>query len=130
MVDITNGFSTMTVTKGAFEGIYKHQGYILVHDYAGSVQVKSDKDVKAKDNNSIIEPKEVASVNLEETAKVDNSDETAEAEKSEILEKPIGQWNQEELKAYAAENGISLEGVSSIKEARRIVKNYIDSLAD
>lgn len=123
MVDITNGINTITVTKGAFDGIYKHQGYTLVHDYASSIQVKPSENIKSEDNNYIGEIKGLKNDSQEETDKVDDS----ESLENELLEKPISQWSQEELREYAEENGISLEGVTKAKEARNIIKNFIDS---
>lgn len=123
MVDITNGINTITVTKGAFEEIYKHQGYTLVHDYASSIQVKPSETIKSEDNNYIDETKGLKNNSQEETDKTDDS----ESLENELLEKPISQWSQEELREYAEENGISLEGVTKAKEARNIIKNFIDS---
>lgn len=123
MVDITNGINTITVTKGAFDGIYKHQGYTLVHDYASSIQVKPSENIKSEDNNYIDETKGLKNNSQEETDKADDS----ESLENELLEKPISQWSQEELREYAEENGISLEGVTKAKEARNIIKNFIDS---
>ena len=123
MVDITNGINIITVAKGAFDGIYKHQGYTLVHDYASSIQVKPSENIKSEDNNYIDETKGLKNNSQEETDKADDS----ESLENELLEKPIGQWSQEELREYAEENGISLEGVTKAKEARNIIKNFIDS---
>lgn len=123
MVDITNGVNTITVTKGAFDGIYKHQGYTLVHDYAATdVRMLNKGPIKANDSNYIGDIEIPYSDNQEP---YDENEENAE--ESELLEKPISQWSQEELKAYAEENGISLEGVTKAKEARNIIKNYINS---
>ena len=123
MVDITDGINIITVTKGAFDGIYKHQGYTLVHDYASSIQVKPSEDIKPKDNNYIDETKGLKNNSQEET----DEDDDSESLENELLEKPISQWSQEELREYAEENGISLEGVTKAKEARNIIKNFIDS---
>lgn len=119
MVEITNGFSNITVTRGAFEGIYKHQGYTLVKDYSSLIQDKPGKNVKAKDNNYIAEAEVSKNDNQEETGVFDNS--------NELLEKPIGQWTKEELRDYADANDISLEGASTTKEVRNIIKDFIDS---
>ena len=130
MVDISNGIHFMTVTKGAFEGIYKHQGYTLVHDYAGTSGIKAN-----------VTNKEVAKSFVEDVASVeeqlpgteipysDNQEPPAESlQMEELLEKPIGQWSKEEIKDFANANGISLEGTKSAKEAKEIIKSYIDSM--
>lgn len=123
MVEITNGLSTMTVTKGAFDGIYKHQGYTLVRNYAvtgATMAAKSPVDI----SDSNYTPDDRGSF----TADLEASDEMLMCdEDSELLEKPIGQWSQEELKGYADKNGISLEGVTKTREVRGIIKDFIDS---
>lgn len=122
MVDITNGRASLTVTKGAFEGIYKHQGYTLVHNYAGSTTIKPD----------VIE-EEVAQSFVEDVAAVEEqlpeAEESTEkvVEMAELLETPIGQWSKEQLKEFAEANNISIDGASTVREVRNIIKNFIDS---
>lgn len=123
MVDITNGKTSLTVTKGAFEGIYKHQGYTLVHDYAGSTTIKQAEKETPSTNNYIAEEESSASDNLEQTAE---SDEKA-IEMAELLETPIGQWSKEQLKEFAEANNISIDGASTVREVRNIIKDFIDS---
>lgn len=122
MVDITNGINTMTVTKGAFEGIYKLQGYTLVHDYAETITPTL---VVEERPDSIDEPlPDITSDNVDEEK--ESPDTTIEMQ--EMLDKPIGQWTKEELKQFAEANDISLEGAKSVKEVREIIKAYIDSV--
>lgn len=124
MVEITNGLSTMTVTKGAFDGIYKHQGYTLVHDYAVSgATMAAKRPVGISDSNYTSDDRGLFTADLEASDEMPMNDD----EDSELLEKPIGQWSQEELKRYADKNGISLEGVTKTREVRSIIKDFIDS---
>lgn len=113
MVVITNGMSTFTVTKGAYEGIYKHQGYTMVHNYAGGTESEVIK-------NHHEEVTEAAGEDVDSPV-----DESAE---NNLIEKPIGQWTKAEVKQFAAENGISLEGTKNVNEAKEIVKEYIDNM--
>lgn len=122
MVDITNGINTMTVTKGAFEGIYKLQGYTLVHDYAETI---IPTPVIEERPDSIDEPlPDITSDNVDE----EKESPDTPIEMQEMLDKPIGQWTKEELKQFAEANDISLEGAKSVKEVREIIKAYIDSV--
>lgn len=116
----------MTVTKGAFEGIYKHQGYTLVHDYSSSIQVNVGDTAEVNDNIPIIETEEAASDNLEETGESEEPEK--KLEKVEFLETPISQWSKDQLKEFAEANNISLDGATSVKEVRGIIKAYIDSV--
>ena len=117
MVKISNGLDTMTVTKGAYEGIYKFQGYSLVHDYATTTTVKPVEADVTDDNNYIVN---------DMTEVADDQEETGEEVKVELKEKPISQWSKDELKEFAEANGISLEGIKSTKEVRDIIKKFID----
>ena len=116
----------MTVTKGAFEGIYKHQGYTLVRDYSSSIQVNAGDTSKPDNDIPIIEMEEGASDNLEETGEAEEPEK--KLEKVEFLETPISQWSKDQLKEFAEANNISLDGATSVKEVRGIIKAYIDSV--
>lgn len=112
----------MTVTKGAFEGIYKLQGYTLVHDYAETI---IPTPVIEERPDSIDEPlPDITSDNVDE----EKESPDTPIEMQEMLDKPIGQWTKEELKQFAEANDISLEGAKSVKEVREIIKAYIDSV--
>lgn len=95
MVDITNKVDTYSVTKGAYEDIFKRQGF---------KPVKEDK-------------KET----VEETKKTNE-----EAYIEELMEKPISQWNKEEVKTYASLKNIDISNTKNIGEARNIIKQSID----
>ena len=44
----------------------------------------------------------------------------------EILEKPISQWNKEEVKRFAAIKEIDISGTKNANEAKEIIKSFID----
>lgn len=100
MVKITNGINIFEVTRGAFDGIYSHQGYTII------------------DENKVV-PKTADNVNVPEKT---------EDEKfvDEIIEKPISQWNKEEVKRFAAIKGIDITGTKNANEAKEIIKSFID----
>lgn len=97
MVKITNGVNVFEVTRGAFDGIYSRQGYRLV-------------DEKAK------------------APKVPTAPEKSEDEifVEEILEKPISQWNKDEVKRFAAIKEVDISGTKNANEAKEIIKSFID----
>ena len=99
MVKITNGKDVFEVTRGAYDGIYSRQGY------------------------SIVDENEVAN---NQAPKVP---EKTEDEKflEEIVEKPLSQWNKDEVKRFAALNEIDLAGTRSIDEAKGIIKEFLES---
>ena len=98
MVDITNKVDTYSVTKGAYEDIFKRQGF---------KPVKEEKEDKKE--------------TVEETKKTDE-----EAYVEELMEKPISQWNKEEVKTYAFLKNIDISNTKNIGEARNIIKQSID----
>lgn len=97
MVKITNFVNTFEVTQGAYDDIFKKQGYELVEE-------KEDK-------------KET----VEETKKTNE-----EAYIEELMEKPISQWNKEEVKTYASLKNVDISNTKNIGEARNIIKQSID----
>lgn len=98
MVDITNKVDTYSVTKGAYEDIFKRQGF---------KPVKEEKEDKKE--------------TVEETKKTDE-----EAYIEELREKPISQWNKEEVKTYASLKNVDISNTKNIGEARNIIKQSID----
>lgn len=99
MVDITNKVDTYSVTQGAYDDIFKRQGF------------KSVKEEKAEDKKETVE----------ETKKTDE-----EAYIEELMEKPISQWNKEEVKTYASLKNVDISNTKNIGEARNIIKQSID----
>lgn len=101
MVKITNGVNVFEVTRGAFDGIYSRQGYTIMNE-------KVTKDAKTP-----------------ETPKTPEKTED-EIFVEEILEKPISQWNKEEVKRFAAIKEIDISGTKNANEAKEIIKSFID----
>lgn len=98
MVKITNYVNTFEVTQGAYDDIFKKQGFKLVE-----------------------EEKEDKKETVEETKKTNE-----EAYIEELTEKPISQWNKEEVKTYASLKNIDISNTKNIGEARNIIKQSID----
>lgn len=100
MVKITNGVDVFEVTRGAFDGIYSHQGFCVVNE-------KTDTKQKQQEN----------------TAPEKSEDEVFV---EEVLEKPISQWNKDQVKRFAAIKGIDISGTKNANEAKEIIKSFID----
>lgn len=98
MVKITNFVNTFEVTQGAYDDIFKKQGFELVEE---------DKEDKKE--------------TVEETKKTNE-----EAYIEELMEKPISQWNKEEVKTYASIKNVDISNTKNIGEARNIIKQSID----
>lgn len=100
MVKITNGIDIFEVTRGAFNEIYKYQGYTIIDKKSEPLTVPEES----------VEP------------------EMSEDEKFiiEISEKPISMWNKEEIKRYAQINDIDISRTKNAGEAKEIIKEFME----
>ncbi len=98
MVKITNGVNIFEVTRGAFDGIYSRQGYAILRE-----QIPGQQEIKAPE-------------------KTDD-----EKFLDEIIEKPVSQWNKEEVKRFAALKEIDITGTKNAGEAKEIIKDFIEA---
>lgn len=99
MVKITNGVNVFEVTRGAFDEIYSRQGYKLVDEKAEAKAPEAPAAPEKSEDDIFVE---------------------------EILEKPISQWNKEEVKRFAAIKEIDISGTKNANEAKEIIKSFID----
>lgn len=102
MVKVTNGIETFTIPEGAM-AVYKNMGFRKVGENKTTNKEKPVKPVKAE------KPKENNKSILEE-----------------IEEKPISQWNQEEVKEFAAAKGYDVSEAKSLKQAKAIIKKALE----
>ena len=96
MVTLTNVLNVFEVTLGAFDGIYSRQGYTIVNE---AVKRKAADWVPEKTEDELF--------------------------LDEILEKPISQWNKEEVKRFAALNDIDIAGTKNANEAKNVIKEFL-----
>lgn len=97
MVKITNGKNIFEVTRGAFDGIYSRQGYTILNE-----QVPGQQEIQ--------EPEKT-----EDEVFID-----------EIIEKPLSQWNKDEVKKFAALKGIDISGTKNAGEAKELIKAFLE----
>lgn len=100
MKKITNGTIIIEVTEGAYESIFKAQGY---------TEVDAPVVVETKVEEPVTEPEK------------DEDDLFVE----ELLEKPIGSWNGKEVKKFAEIKGIDISGTKNANEAKEIIKDFL-----
>lgn len=102
MVKITNGISTFEVTEGAYESIYKQQGFKKIDNV--------DVEIENVDNE------------IEEEDELLTEDEKF---CENLLEKPIGSWNKGEVKKFAEIKGIDISGTKNPAEAKNVIKEFL-----
>lgn len=127
MVKITNSVDTFEVTQGAYDDIFKKQGFELVEE----TPKKKKKATKKHAKEAVEEVEEDYNSEEDEWEKAEKAtgkDYKSEEEKfiEKLMEKPISQWNKEEVKAYASINGLDISKTQNIGEARNIIKQSID----
>lgn len=97
MVKITNGINVYEVTTGAYEDMYKRQGYQIIGE---------NKEQDFGTESFEVDKKTADEMFVEE-----------------LQEKPISQWNKDEVKRYAAINDINLAGTKNVNEAKEVIKD-------
>lgn len=121
MVKITNFVNTFEVTQGAYDDIFKKQGFELVEEAPRKKKKATKKHVKEA-------VEEVEEDEWEEAEEATGKDYKSEEEKyvEKLMEKPISQWNKEEVKTYASIKGLDISKTQNVGEARNIIKQSID----
>lgn len=97
MVKITNGVNVFEVTRGAFDGIYSRQGYHVIEEH---VEAQHEEIPEKTEDELFIE---------------------------EIVEKPVSQWNKDEVKRFAALNDIDITGTKNVGEAKGLIKEFLEN---
>ena len=122
MVTISNGKTTLRVTAGAVE-TYKSMGFHVVDD-------KENDQIKPVEHNK--EEKVAEDVAGEPEAGDSDAedegveDDTEEAYVTELLEKPLSQWSNEEVKEFVRIKGIDTSGAKKFSQVKDIIKAYLD----
>lgn len=125
MVKISNGEVTQIVSRGAYESQYKKLGFEIV----GSHKVAKTEKKAAEPEKVVNTPAPAAGdVDDEDIDGDENSDEDAD-DFEELLEKPLSQWSNEELKAFVNAKGIDTASAKKTSEVRSLVKKYLDDEA-
>ena len=110
MVTISNGETTFRVTAGAVE-VYKSMGFHVVDDDKENDQIKSVKHEEEKVAEDVAGESEVDDSDAEDEGV---EDDTEEAYVTELLEKPLSQWSNEEVKEFVRIKGIDTSGAKKL----------------
>ncbi len=97
MLKITNGKEVFEVTRGAFDGIYSRQGYTVINEKKDDQKVVQDD--KRTDDEKFVD---------------------------ELIEKPISQWNKDEVKRFAVLKEIDITGTKNAGEAKELIKKFLE----
>ena len=121
MVTISNGKTTLRVTAGAVE-TYKSMGFHVVDDKEND-QIKSVEHEEEKAAEDVAGEPETDGSDAEDEGV---EDDTEEAYVTELLEKPLSQWSNEEVKEFVRIKGIDTSGAKKFSQVKDIIKAYLD----
>lgn len=123
MVKCKRGNSVIQVTEGAYKTIFEPQGYVLLGDKQKK-EHKAPVAPEAKKEEVKAEEPEEEQVEEVETEEVE---EEPVDEFAALLEKPIGQWSNNEVKKFAEAKGIDITGTKNAREAKARIKKFFES---
>lgn len=122
MVKITNGSKIFEVSRGAYDSVYKSLGFHVV-----GTEPAEDKPLKEKTQ---VPPE---TEGYEEDDAPDETETEGEPgsglDLDALLEKPLSQWEPDELKEFVRAKGIDTAGAKKVSQVRGIVKKYLDDQA-
>ena len=121
MVTISNGKTTFRVTAGAVE-VYKSMGFHVVDDKEND-QIKPVEHKEEKAAEDVAGEPEADGSDAEDEGV---EDDTEEAYVTELLEKPLSQWSNEEVKEFVRIKGIDTSGAKKLSQVKDIIKAYLD----
>lgn len=140
MLVISNGMNTLTVTKGAYKSLYKYQGYEVVSEAGASAPAPEDESLMSRmpqeartgegvhDNTP---EDENASDGFREAENGSSNEEDENPEESPVVEEeekeedlseiPLSEMTVAQLKAYAREIGVVLDGTETKRELKQLI---------
>lgn len=123
MIKIKKGSTTLTVSKGAYEDIFRQQGFIPVDEIKApeDTPVVSEEPIvpaQEEDADQKAEPPEETG-KQEEDADQNQKDEDAD---DDLTEKPLSEMTLQELKAYAALKGVNIGALTKKDEIKEAIK--------
>lgn len=124
MVKITNGSKIFEVSRGAYDSVYKGLGFHVV-----GTEPAEDKPLKERTQ---VPPETEGDEEEDAPGENGGGSETESGEGLDLdalLEKPLSQWEPDELKEFVRAKGIDTAGAKKVSQVRGIVKKYLDDQA-
>lgn len=128
MVTITNGEKTFRVTAGAVKP-YESMGFHVASDE----ELEEMKMAAEEHYDDAGEPESFVKESASESG-ANNEEEDADTGMSkedaafieELLEKPLSQWSNDEVKEFVKIKGIDTSGAQKVSQVRGIIKTYLE----
>lgn len=119
MVTITNGSKVFRVPSGAVK-VYKSMGFREVTDgEAREVENTDSGEQEVEDGTGYVQ---------DSGRETGGGDEKTQEEIfiEELLEKPLSQWNNNEVKEFVRIKSIDTSGAQKVSQVRDIIKSYLE----
>lgn len=122
MVKITNGSKIFEVSRGAYDSVYKGLGFHVV-----GTEPAEDKPPKEKTQ---VPPETEGNEEDDVPDEPETEGEPGNGlDLDALLEKPLSQWEPDELKEFVRAKGIDTAGAKKVSQVRGIVKKYLEDQA-
>lgn len=121
MLRITNGVTTLMVSRGAYECMYKSAGFRPLEDEAVTSELGVDNYPPATEMPHLDDSAQDEEDGLEDDELEDEEEDDEPVDYSEI---PLSELGFEELCDYADQLGIDHNGIRSKKELRLLIKQH------
>lgn len=119
MVTITDGVKSFRVSLGAVK-VFENLGFHIEDEE----EMEKQENEYADDEEESIPTSVSKSRNREVAMNEGGSKEDAYIE--ELLEKPLSQWSNEEVKDFVKIKGIDTSGAQKVSQVRGIIKTYLE----
>lgn len=133
MVTITNGREVYTVTRGAFNEVFKNQGFFETLDNRSSKPLETSLDLPDSLPEQVTtsaaaivfdEKTDESGINVKSQSKIENENQV-NPEERDLSEIPISEMTDKQLKEYAAQLGVDISGLTSRKAVRNKIKSAL-----
>lgn len=132
MVTITNGVRTFKVPAGAVKP-YENMGFRVASDEEVE-EMKQAEQEHFDDSGEQVQSDDTGSDDSsdgeEQTGDEDTEEDGMSAEDKayieELLEKPLSQWSNDEVKDFVKIKGIDTSGAQKVSQVRGIIKTYLE----
>lgn len=128
MVEIMKGKKRFTVPAGSVE-VYKGMGFRVVKKGSEPAPTPEEKE-SAQTGEEKEDATDIPGFNDGDAGKEGNGSDTdandEEKYVNELLEKPISQWSNDEVKEFVRIKDIDTSGAQKVSQVRSIIKTYLE----
>lgn len=136
MLVISNGASTLRVTKGAYRAIYMHQGYHIVSSAGASAPAPDGDSLMrgiaqgSRNETGVGNPptgeESASSSNSGAENQISNDEDISDGEyDADLEETPISDMTVSQLRKYAERIGVELDGTETKRELRQLIRENL-----